>query len=481
VTASTTEPTRSPSVDDPRDAVPWRVLAVTVTGAFIVSLDLSIVNVAFPSIRASFGHTSTATLSWVLSIYSVVFGSLLLGGGRLADRSGRRRWFARGLVLFSVGSAWCASAPAAGWLISGRAVQAVGAALLMPASVGLLLAACPPRARTQAMSLFGGLAALAVAVGPSAGALLIEAGGWRMAFVVNLPIAGALLVVLPRVVSESSIGGARPDPVGIIAVCLAVASLALAISQGATWGWTSWRVLGAFALAAVVGPAAVVRSSRHPSPAIDLEVLRNRAAAVANAATLLYAIGFFALLLSMVLFLTGVWGYSTLRAGVAITPSPLIVTALSSRVGRVAERIGVRAMVVGGSLVIAAGEGWLVLFVRSDPDYLRSWLPGSVLIGVGVVMTMPILSATSVAGLSPERYSIGGALNQTARQMGAVLGIAILVAIMRTPADAAQAEHRLRITWMVCMAASCASSAVSVLQPKRKRTPVVSRGPSRAR
>ena len=161
--------------------IPWSVFAVTVTGAFIVALDLSIVNVAFPSIERSFPEASTNTLSWVLSAYSVVFGALLLGAGRIADRSGRKRWFLRGLIVFTIGSALCGMAPAAPLLIAGRVVQAIGAALLMPASLALLLAASPAAARPQAVAMWGGISALAVATGPSLGSVLIDAGGWRWA------------------------------------------------------------------------------------------------------------------------------------------------------------------------------------------------------------------------------------------------------------------------------------------------------------
>src|SRR3954447_21777560 len=211
-----------------RSAIPWPVFAVTVTGAFMVALDLSIVNVAFPSIERSFPSTSTATLSWVLSAYSVVFGALLLGGGRIADRSGRRRWFQRGLVIFTVGSIICGVAPAPWLLIAGRVVQAGGAAVLAPASLALLLAASPPEARAPAVAMWGGISALAVATGPSLGSLLIQAGGWRWAFFVNVPIAIVAGLATRRFVSETIIGGPVPDLVGVALLSGAVASLALA-------------------------------------------------------------------------------------------------------------------------------------------------------------------------------------------------------------------------------------------------------------
>jgi hypothetical protein len=176
--------------------------------------------------------------------------------------------------------------------------------------------------------MWGGISALAVATGPSLGSVLIDAGGWRWAFLVNLPIAVVAAVVGVRTLEESAIGGPIPDITGIAVITAAVAGLALAITQGSDWGWTSGRVLGAFAVAVVLTPVAVARSRTHAAPAIDLTVFESRTVALANAGTLTYAIGFFSMLLANVLFLTTVWDYSTLRAGLAITPGPLVVAPL---------------------------------------------------------------------------------------------------------------------------------------------------------
>ena len=269
-------------------------------------------------------------MSWVLAAYSVVFGALLLGAGRIADRSGRRRIFLLGLVIFTAGSLLCGLAPSAWMLIAGRVVQAVGAALLMPASLALLLSATAPAARGQAVAMWGGVAALAVATGPSLGSVLIDAGGWRWAFFVNLPVALVAGIAARRVVPESKVGGPVPDLVGVALLSAAVAALALAITQGGDWGWSSGRVVGAFVAAVVLAPIAIRRSTRHESPAIDLDVFQSFTAVLANAATFLYSVGFFGMLRVNVLFLTSVWEYSTLEAGLAITPGPLLVAARSA-------------------------------------------------------------------------------------------------------------------------------------------------------
>jgi EmrB/QacA subfamily drug resistance transporter len=463
-------------VKKPSDVeIPWPVFAVTVAAGFMVALDLSIVNVAFPSIRSSFEDVSAATLSWVLAAYSVVFGALLLGAGRIADRSGRRRIFLRGLVVFTVGSLLCGVAPAAGLLIAGRVVQAMGAALLMPASLALLLTATAPAARARAVAMWGGIAALAVATGPSVGSLLIDAGGWRWAFFINLPVVLVVGIATPRVVPESIIGGPPPDFVGVAMLTGAVASLALAITQGGDWGWSSSRVIGLFALAAVLAPAAVRRSQRHPAPAIDLAVFRSRTVALANAATLLYSVGFFGMLLANVLFLTSVWQYSTLAAGLAITPGPLLVAALSGPSGRLAARIGYGPVLVAGGVIFATGLGVIATSVGVDADYLTDWLPGSLLVGLGVALSFPVLSAAAVAGLPQARFGIGGAINQTARQIGAVVGVAVLIAVIGTPTSPDDALDRFRIAWVIGAAAALASATVSSFQ----RRPVAADAPAR--
>jgi EmrB/QacA subfamily drug resistance transporter len=450
--------------------VPRGPFLVTVAGAFMVALDLSIVNVAFPSMSASFPDTSTALLSWVLTAYSVVFGALLLGAGRIADRSGRLRAFQLGLAVFTAGSLLCGVAVNPGLLIAGRVVQAVGAALLMPSSLGLLLAATDATVRPQAVAMWGGISALAVATGPSLGSVLVDAGGWRWAFFVNVPVAAAASVGARRHLGESSSGGPAPDLVGVGLVSVAVGAVALAITQGGDWGWGSDAVIGSFAVGAAAAVAAIRRTRTHPSPAVDPRLFRSRTVTLANAATIAYAIGFFAMLLGNVLFLTSVWGYSTLAAGLAITPGPLVVAALSRTTGRLAATHGYRPVLVAGGLTFAAGLLYLVTAVGAEAQYLAVWLPSGLLIGLGVALTFPVLSAAVVAGLPAERFAAGGALNQTARQLGAVLGVAALVAILGTPATPDAAVDAFHRAWIFCAVASVASAAISSFQ---RREPLI--------
>jgi NTE family protein len=415
----------------------------------MASLDLSIVNVAFPALQRSFPHATRTALAWVLTAYAIAFASLLVTAGRSADRLGRRRVFFAGVVAFALGSALCGAAPSIGVLVGGRVVQGVGAAFLLPASLGLLLGSFPPEKRSQTVALWGGVGALAVATGPSLGAALITAAGWRWAFYVNLPVAVTAVVIGRRVLlpdeARREAGGADFAGVGLIS--MALAALVLGISEGPSWGWSSWRVVGALVLAATAGVAFLRRCLRHPEPVLDTRLFRARSFSVANGATLLYAMGFFAVLLGNILFLTGVWHYSILKAGLAVTPSPLIVAAVSGPAGRWAVRVGFRRVIMIGSAFFAGGLIWLARVAGTQPHYLAEWLPGSVIIGVGIGLTFPVLSAASVSSLSPGRFAVGSAVNQTARQVGGAIGIAILVVVLGNRAGPAAAIGPFRHLW----------------------------------
>jgi EmrB/QacA subfamily drug resistance transporter len=441
------------------------VFVVTALGAFMASLDLSIVNVAFPALERSFPHDSRAALAWVITGYSIVFGSLLVTAGRTADRLGRRRLFFGGLAVFSLGSALCGLAPSVPLLIAGRLIQGAGAAAMLPASLALLLGAFPTERRSQVVALWGGVGALAVATGPSLGAALISAGGWRLVFYVNLPIAAFAWLVGRRVLTETVTPGTHgvPDYLGVVLVSLGLASLVLAISEGPSWGWTSARIIGLILVAVVLVAAFIRRSSRHPHPVLDLKLFSARSFSVANAATLLYSMGFFAMLLGNILFLTSVWDYSILRAGLAVTPGPLVVAAVSAPAGKLAARIGSRPVLLVGFLFFAGGLIWYALQVGLAPAYLSEWLPATLITGLGIGLTFPVLSAAAVSSLHAERFAVGSAVNQTARQIGGAFGVAILVVILGTPSSRASALTGFQHLWMYAALMALASGGLCAL------------------
>ena len=354
------------------------VFVVTALGTFMASLDLSIVNVAFPDIEASYRDASSASLAWIITAYSIVFGALLVVGGRTGDRLGRKRVFLGGIAVFLLGSFLCGIAPNVVALVAARALQGVGAAFLVPASVALLIGAYPPERRMQIVAQWGGIGALAVATGPSLGAAIVSAGGWRWAFFVNIPIGLFVLLFGRRVLTES-VGDTdpkTPDFVGVGLMSLALASLVLAISEGSTWGWTDGRILAAVAVAFVAGAVFVHRTLHHDDPVIDPELFRSRPFVIANIATVVYASGFFAMLLGNILFLTEVWNYSIMQAGLAVTPGPVVVAIIAGPAGKLAGRLGFRPVLLVGAAFFAVGLATYVTRVTTTPDYLADLAPG---------------------------------------------------------------------------------------------------------
>ena len=399
-------------------------------------VDATIVNIAFPDIRQSFPETTIAGLSWVLNAYNIVFAAFLVAAGSFADLLGRKRTFEAGLVLFTFASALCALATSPTLLIAARVVQALGAAVVVPASLALVLEAFPAGERTHAVALWTAVAALAAGVGPSLGGLLVELGGWRLAFLVNIPVGiAAVMLARSRLVESRAPGRRRlPDVAGALLFALAVATVTLALVKGNEWGWTSAATLGTLAAGLLLGGVFARRCSRHAVPLFDLELLRVRGFSVANVLTVVGAAGFFAYTLCNVLFLTAVWEYSVLQAGLALTPGPFVAVALASAGSRLAERVGLRAVIVPGAAVWGLGVLYLVAFVGPEPDFLGEWLPGMVLLGIGAGLAFPNLSAAAVSAAPGERFATATALNSVARQLGAVLGVALLVAIVGTPA-----------------------------------------------
>ncbi len=395
-------------------------------------LDATIVNIAFPSLQSSFPEISRSWLSWVLNGYNIVFAALLLPAGHIADLVGRRRVFGAGVAIFGLASLLCAAAPSASALVAFRVVQAAGAALLVPTSLGLLLDEYPLAARVQAIAVLGGAAALAAACGPVFGGLLVHAFNWRAVFVVNLPFCAGTLYLTSRWVRERRDPGhgRLPDALGIALLAGGMALLALALTQEGVWGWVDVRENGCIALGLSLFAAFLVRGRRDPGLAVEVSLLGLRSVRMANCAIIVFAAAFYAKILIDVLFLTSIWHYSVLTAGAAMTPGPLFTAILAAPSGRLADRYGTAPVAAAGAVVYALGCAWYALNAGSAPDYLTQWLPGTALTGLGIALAFPSLTSAAVMTLPAERYATGSALNASARQLGGVLGIAIAVSII---------------------------------------------------
>jgi EmrB/QacA subfamily drug resistance transporter len=471
--------TLSPSTGPTAERALWITFVVCAGAAFITTLDLSIVNVAFPEIVREFGATR-ADVSWIVTVYNIFFGSFLVVAGKVADQVGRKRVFLSGVGVFAVGSTICSLAPTLEVLIAGRAVQGIGGAFMAPASLGLLLAAFPVERRTQTVAIWGGVGALGVASGPSIGALLISVTDWRAAFWINIPVCLTLLVVGALVLKETPRTHSirRPDYLGASMVTVALAAMALGLSQSDTWGWFDIKTLGALALAAASAAGFVARQRVHPEPVLDLTLFESRSFSVANVASVAFFAGFAAFGLNGVLFLRGVWGYSVLHAGLLSAIAPLTVAVLAPFSGRLAARHGFRRLVVIGPLLMAAATilSRLVLTAEPRPLLLVAF---NELAAVGIACFIPVNAAAAVSELPPARLSVGGAVNNTSRQIGSVLGVALLVSVIGTATDPAGMLDGHRRAWMLVASAAITASLISIRQPNSRRSPVVPIVPER--
>lgn len=441
------------------------IFAVVAVGAFMAQLDLFIVNIAFPAIHASFPGNSTASLSWVLNAYAIVFAACLVPAGRLADLLGRRRTFQLGLVVFAIASAACAAAPTLGILVAARAGQAVGAALLIPTSLGLLLHAYPPARRVGAVGAWVAVGAIAAAGGPGLGGLLVEVS-WKLIFLVNIPLAIGALVgswLLLDEVRHPEDGG-LPDVPGIALLVAGIGGVVLVIVEGPQWGWTSAAALATLAIAVASLAAFLWRCGHHRAPVVELSLLRNRPFAVSNAVMLLYGAGFGTMLLVSVLFLTGEWGFTTLRAGLAIAPGPLTVALLSLRVRPLVGRFGARPVALAGCLLLAAGAAWWIVRLGVEPAYLREFLPGLLLSGMGVALTQATLFGIVAGVLPAHRFATGSGILSMSRQIGLALGVAVLIAVLGA-APSLETFHRGFAEMLV---ASLVAGAAALLLPARR-------------
>jgi len=431
-------PTAPPGRRVRRRPSPRTVLAIASLGSAVAFIDATIVNIAFPDIARSFPGTPISTLSWVLNAYNVVFAAFLMAAAGIADLLGRRRVFVFGLQVFTVGSLLCAIAPSAGALIAFRIVQALGAAFLVPSALSLVLQAFPPARRSHGVALLSAVGAAAAGLGPSLGGLLITAADWRLVFLVNIPIGVAAVLLARRRLAESRVPGLRriPDLPGTLLFAAGIGALVLAVVNGQSWGWGSARIIGCLSASFASGTVVSWRCRRHRWPVLDLSLLRIRTFSVGNAMMVIGAAGFYGYTLSNVLFLTDVWRYSVLQAGLALTIGPFVAVLIAGPASRLAQRIGPRPVLFAGCVLWGGAVLWFVERVGTVPDFPGQWLPGMVLLGIGAGAAFPNLTGAAVASAPGSSFATATGMNSVARQVGAALGVAVVVAIIGMPASA---------------------------------------------
>ncbi len=423
-------PAASSAPADEGNPARWWILAVLAAVAFMAQLDLFIVNVALPVIGRSYPGSSLPGLSWVLNAYAIIFAALLVPAGRLADHFGRRRFLLVGVAVFTLASAACAVAPTLGVLVAARAVQAAGAALIVPTSLGLLYPAFAKRQHGMVVGIWAGVGAVAATAGPPVGGLLVEAS-WRWIFLINVPIGVVTLLAGVKVLPEvRAVAGSRlPDWASAAGVLASVTLLVLGTVQGPSWGWGSARTVALLAVAAVVTALTVARTLRHPHALIERDLFRSRPFTGASIALFVFYVGFAIFLLSVVLFLQGEWHYSVVKSGLAIAPGPATAAVFALNAGRIQARFGRAASAMAGTLLMAAAAGYWMLLAGAHPDYAAAFLPGMFIGGISAGLTQaPLFAAAGT--LPPDRATTGSAVLNMARQVGSAVGVAVVVVIL---------------------------------------------------
>jgi EmrB/QacA subfamily drug resistance transporter len=405
----------------------WIVLA-TVLGSGMAAIDATVVGIALPSIGRQF-HAPFNVLQWVVTGYALALASLLLVGGALGDRYGRRRVFVIGIVWFTLASAACALSVNPTMLVATRVLQGIGAALLTPGSLAIIQASFDPRDRARAIGAWSGLGGVATAAGPLLGGYLIAAASWRWIFVINVPLGAAVLWLTSRHVPESRDPAAagRVDVPGAIAAVLALSGIVFGLIDGPSLGWSSPLVVGALVAGGVSAVALVVVERRSAAPMLPMAFFSVRQFTVTNTVTLFVYGGLGGLLFLLPTELQIVDHYTPLQSGASLLPLTLLMLALSARSGRLAGAIGPRLQMAVGPIVVGAG---LVLLARttSDSSYVTGVLPGVTVLGLGLATTVAPLTATAMAAIPVEHSGIASAFNNDVARLGGLLAVAVLPA-----------------------------------------------------
>jgi EmrB/QacA subfamily drug resistance transporter len=411
----------------------WAVLAVVSVAQFLTILDLWVANIALPTLERAFRPASLADVSWILAVYAIFLAALLLPAGRIADSAGWRRCFLIGLVVFGAASLGCALAPALPVLIICRAIQAAGAAVLMPTSLGLALSVFPAEQRGTAVGVWAAVGGVAAGAGPVLGGVLVEFS-WRWIFVINVPlvvlavIAG--VVVLPHQAGRAP--GRRPDVPGALLVLSAVGLTCVALTEAQAW--PADRVWPLLAAGVVLSAVLVIHIQHREDPIISPRLFTARRFSAGAAGLVAYYTGFAVLLLASTLLLTGSWHYPVLRAAAAIAPAPIMAALVAPFSGVATRRIGVRGTILTGAAFFAAAGAWLLAAGGHVGGYPTAVLPSMLLWGLANGLIQPSLFAAAAAAPHSELAS-GSAVLAMSRQVGSALGVALLVAVLgATPA-----------------------------------------------
>lgn len=410
-----------------------RVLLIVCAASFLTFLDVSVVNIAFPSIAAAFPGTPEAALTWVVSGYSVTFAAGLAPAGRLADVFGRGRLFLAGLIGFVLTSLACALAPTAELLIAARLLQGVTAAIVVPASVGLLLGVVTPEQRSGAIGAWTATNGLGAVLGPVLGGLLVDQFGWRAIFAINIPVGVVLVIVAMLTVplARPQARGPLPDAWGALLFAGGTGSIVAAITRGQDWGWTSPLTLVLLLGGLVVLIAALVRAHFHASPAVDVALWRDGLFARISLTSSLIGMALFAHMLMGPIFLMTVWHYSVIKSSLVLTIAALTAMISSIVVGKIGTPANAGRFIALGAALFAVGAAVLGTHLLSATERLWTvWAPTAAVVGLGIGFAFASLGIAAAAATPEEKFAAGLGMTFTVRQVGGSLGIAVLAAII---------------------------------------------------
>jgi EmrB/QacA subfamily drug resistance transporter len=461
----------------------WTLLAVSF-GLFMIMLDNTVVNVALPSIQKGL-HANQRELEWVVVGYTLTFATFMLTGGKLADLLGRRRLFTIGLIVFTAASLACGLAPSAGFLISMRALQGIGAAIMNPATLSIIVATFPPRQRSTAIGIWAGTSAMALAIGPLLGGLLAQYAHWSWIFFINVPV-GVLGVLVARWAIDETRDTSREqrlDLPGLVASGGGLFALSYALIEANNYGWASARILGLFGVAVVALVGFVLLELRQRIPMLDLSLFRSASYAGANLVVMFVALAMFGIFFFNSLFFQHVLGYSPTQTGAIFLPMTLLIITGAPWAGRLVDRVGARWLIGAGMSLIAVS---LVLFAQlgRGSNFLDA-LPALLTGGLGMAITMTPSTAAAMAAVPVDKAGVGSAVLNAFRQVGGTLGVAVMGAIVgsqihvstRNPAYLDQFVKGYHLGLYVAAGIALSGAAVAVATVRKMRHAGVAEAP----
>lgn len=413
----------------------WWTLGAMCFALFMIMLDNTVVNVALPSIQRDL-HADLASLEWTVNAYTLSLAVLLVVGGRLGDIFGRRKIFLIGVSVFALSSAAIGLAPNDSALIFGRAIQGIGAAMMMPATLSIVTNAFPPHERGKALGTWAGVSALALAIGPVVGGFLTEQVSWRAIFFLNLPVAAAAITMTLFSTRESrdETVGRQIDYAGIVTLTVGLTALVLALIEGNRWGWGSPRIVGLFALAVVALAAFAAVETRVRTPMVDFGVFRSRQFAGASSVGFIVSFGMMAMFFFTALYMQNILGYSALQAGVRFLPTTLVLIVMGPIAGRLTDRIGPRPLLFAGMLITGGSQIWQS-FLTSETGY-GFLLPSFILMGVGMGLVMSPMTTAAMNAVDRSKAGVASGVLSMGRMVGSSLGVAIFGAVVASVGSA---------------------------------------------